>query len=155
VGSYSKQGENNGGLLDKSWYQHIHLCEHMHAHRGLLQYYDLVLLAIGTMPLERCGVLHTYSRILVSSSPKYYYPVSSYLYKLVMFQHWSGYQEPVLFLTTIAKSICYGRNDFIEEMVTIAEAASAHLCISQLLRGWVLLSMEWMYNPCKDISTSP
>ena len=42
-------------------------------------------------------------------------------------------QEPVLFATTIAENIHYSREDISdEEMITAAEAANAHLFISEL-----------------------
>ena len=46
-------------------------------------------------------------------------------------------QEPILFSTTIAENIRYGREDVSEEeMITAAEAANAHLFISELPDGY-------------------
>jgi len=52
-------------------------------------------------------------------------------------------QEPVLFATTIAENIRYGRDDVTEEeMVAAAEAANAHSFISQLPDGYNTLVGE-------------
>ncbi|XP_065886141.1 ATP-dependent translocase ABCB1-like [Dysidea avara] len=52
-------------------------------------------------------------------------------------------QEPVLFATTIAENIRYGRDDVTEEeMITAAEAANAHSFISQLPDGYNTLVGE-------------
>ena len=52
-------------------------------------------------------------------------------------------QEPVLFATTIAENICYGRDDVTEEeMIAVAEAANVHSFISQLPDGYNTLVGE-------------
>ena len=52
-------------------------------------------------------------------------------------------QEPVLFATTIAENIRYGREDVSEEeMVAAAEAANAHSFISELPDGYNTLVGE-------------
>ncbi|XP_065886098.1 ATP-dependent translocase ABCB1-like [Dysidea avara] len=52
-------------------------------------------------------------------------------------------QEPVLFATTIAENIHYGRDDVTEEeMIAAAEAANAHSFISQLPDGYNTLVGE-------------
>ena len=52
-------------------------------------------------------------------------------------------QEPILFATTIAENICYGREDVSkEEMITAAEAANAHSFISELPDGYNTLVGE-------------
>ena len=52
-------------------------------------------------------------------------------------------QEPVLFTTTIAENICYGREDISnEEMIAAAEAANAHSFISELPDGYNTLVGE-------------
>ena len=45
-------------------------------------------------------------------------------------------QEPVLFATTIAENIRYGRDVSDEEMIAAAEAANAHSFISKLPEGY-------------------
>ena len=52
-------------------------------------------------------------------------------------------QEPILFGTTIAENICYGREDVSEEeMIAAAEAANAHSFISELPDGYNTLVGE-------------
>ena len=52
-------------------------------------------------------------------------------------------QEPILFATTIAENICYGREDISEEeMIAAAEAANAHSFISTLPDGYNTLVGE-------------
>ena len=52
-------------------------------------------------------------------------------------------QEPVLFATTIAENICFGKDDVTEEeMIAAAEAANAHSFISQLPDGYNTLVGE-------------
>ena len=52
-------------------------------------------------------------------------------------------QEPVLFETTIAENICFGRDDVTEEeMIAAAEAANAHLFIRCLPDGYNTLVGE-------------
>ena len=52
-------------------------------------------------------------------------------------------QEPVLFATTIAENIRYGREDVSdEEMIAAAEAANAHSFISELPDGYNTLVGE-------------
>ena len=52
-------------------------------------------------------------------------------------------QEPILFATTIAENICYGREDVSEEeMIAAAEAANAHSFISELPDGYNTLVGE-------------
>ena len=52
-------------------------------------------------------------------------------------------QEPILFATTIAENIRYGREDVSdEEMIAAAEAANAHLFISELPDGYNTLVGE-------------
>ena len=52
-------------------------------------------------------------------------------------------QEPILFATTIAENIRYGREDVSdEEMIAAAEAANAHSFISELPDGYNTLVGE-------------
>ena len=52
-------------------------------------------------------------------------------------------QEPILFATTIAENIRYGREDVgDEEMIAAAEAANAHSFISELPDGYNTLVGE-------------
>ena len=52
-------------------------------------------------------------------------------------------QEPILFATTIAENICYGREDVSEEeMIAAAKAANAHSFISELPDGYNTLVGE-------------
>lgn len=52
-------------------------------------------------------------------------------------------QEPILFATTIAENIRYGRDDVSEEeMIAAAEAANAHSFISELPDGYNTLVGE-------------
>ena len=51
-------------------------------------------------------------------------------------------QEPILFATTIAENIRYGREDVSEEVIAAAEAANAHSFISELPDGYNTLVGE-------------
>lgn len=56
-------------------------------------------------------------------------------------------QEPVLFATTIAENIRYGRMDVTqEEIEQAAKEANAHTFIKELPQVWNYLHRGWMFG---------